>query len=110
MTSYTGLALLLAEVDFSVFEFGMLFCFGLCWPVSVYKSLKSKRTEGKSLAFLVIIWLGYISGLLYKIIDSRDLVIVLYISNLILVSIDILLYLKYSRHSMTTLKVPFTLR
>ena len=110
MTGYTGLTLLLAEVDFSIFELGMLLCFGICWPVSIYKTLKTKRTEGKSLLFIVIVWLGYLSGLIHKIFFNYDLVIILYISNLILVFIDIMLYLRYSRHSMSTLKVPFTLR
>lgn len=110
MTICTGLTSLLAEVNFSIFEFGMLACFGICWPVSIYKSLKSKRTEGKSLLFLWIVWLGYVSGLLHKVIYSFDFVIILYIFNSVLVFIDIMLYMKYSRHPMTTLKVPFTLR
>jgi|ETNmetMinimDraft_26_1059896.scaffolds.fasta_scaffold103837_1 hypothetical protein len=110
MTSYTGLTLLLAEADFSIFEFGMLLCFGICWPVSIYKLVKSKRTEGKSLLFVVIVWFGYLSGLVHKIWFNYDLVIILYICNLIFVFVDILLHIKYSRHSMETLKVPFTLR
>ena len=110
MTSYTGPGLLLAEMSFSPFEFGMLFCFGICWPISILKLLRTKRTEGKSLLFVVIVWFGYLSGLIHKIWFNYDLVIILYIANLIFVFIDILLHIKYSRHSMETLKVPFTLR
>ena len=87
----------LASLDFSIFELIMLVCWGICWPVSVFKSLKSKRTEGKSLLFMVIVWFGYVSGVTYKLVDNYDLVIILYIFNLILVSIDIALYLKYSQ-------------
>lgn len=101
---------LLAKLDFSPFEFGMLFCFAISWPVSIYKTLKSKRTEGKSFLFMFIVWIGYVSGIIHKIFYNQDLVIILYISNAVLVLIDILLYLRYSRRSMTTLKVPFTLR
>ena len=101
---------LLAKAGFNPFEFGMLLCFGICWPVSIFKSLKSKRTEGKSLLFIVIVWIGYISGLIHKIFFNYNLVIILYIANFIFVLIDILLYLRYSRHSMATLKVPFKLR
>ena len=97
MTSYTGFTLLLGEMGFSPFEFGMLFCFGICWPVSIYKLLKSKRTEGKSLLFLIIVFIGYLSGLAHKIIYNYDFVIILYLSNAILVFVDIVLYLKYSR-------------
>ncbi|NIA06258.1 MAG: hypothetical protein GWP14_01240 [Actinobacteria bacterium] len=110
MTSYTGLALVLAKVNFSPFEFGMFTCFGVCWLASIYKSLKSKRTEGKSLLFLCIVWVGYIFGVIHKIFYNPDFVLALYICNVILVFIDIMLYLRYSRHSMATLKVPFTLR
>ena len=87
----------LATLSFSIFELLMLICWGICWPVSVLKSVKSKRTEGKSLLFMIIVWFGYLAGVTYKIVDNYDLVIILYISNLALVTIDILLYLKYHR-------------
>ena len=84
-------------ISFSIFEFGMLACFGICWPVSVYTSVKTKRTEGKSLLFMLIVFVGYISGVIHKVYYNFDFVIVLYISNLLLVLVDIVLYLKYSR-------------
>jgi len=87
----------LGSLNFSIFEFGMLLCFGLSWPVSVYKSVKSKRTEGKSLAFMIVVWTGYLFGVTHKLLYSCDWVIILYLSNLTLVFIDITLYLKYSR-------------
>ncbi len=90
-------ALCLAEISFSTFEFAMLACFALCWPVSVYKSIKSKRTGGKSLFFLIIVFVGYLCGLTGKIIYRNDFVTILYLSNAILVLADIVLYLKYSR-------------
>ncbi len=95
----TCLASILAAIDigFSPFEFGMLACFGFCWPVSVYTSVKTKRTEGKSLLFMLIVFVGYIFGVTHKLVYSRDFVIILYVSSLILVFVDILLYLKYSR-------------
>jgi hypothetical protein len=33
----------------SVFEIAMLVCFGAAWPVSIYKSLKTRAVAGKSL-------------------------------------------------------------
>lgn len=81
----------------SVFEFGMLLCFGICWPVSLYKTYTTKRTEGKSLLFLVILLVGYASGFVHKVLYSRDLVIILYVSNFIMILADLLLYLRYSR-------------
>ena len=99
MTTITNFTPILAlpVVSFSIFEFGMLACFGICWPVSVYTSVKTKRTEGKSLLFMIIVFLGYISGIIHKVYYNYDFVIVLYISNLVLVFVDIVLYLKYSR-------------
>ncbi|MBN2852569.1 MAG: hypothetical protein JXQ23_07525 [Clostridia bacterium] len=77
----------------SIFEIGMLICFGLAWPASIYKSIKSKSTRGKSLNFLLIILIGYISGILHKIFYNPDFVIILYIINFIMVLTDIMLYL-----------------
>ena len=88
-----------AVVSNSFFELGMLLCFGVCWPVSLYKTYTTKRTEGKSLLFLLIILAGYASGFVHKILYSRDLVIILYVSNFIMVLVDLLLCLRYSRRA-----------
>ncbi|ERJ12988.1 hypothetical protein [Haloplasma contractile] len=76
----------------SLFEAIMLICFGLAWPTSIYKSIKSKSTQGKSVVFLYVILIGYISGVTHKFIDNLDYVIILYFTNAIMVSIDIVLY------------------
>lgn len=81
----------------SIFEIIMLLCFGAAWPTSIYKSIKSKCTEGKSFSFLIIVIIGYISGILNKIFYTFDYVIILYAINLIMVSIDAILYIKYSK-------------
>ena len=31
-----------------IFELGMVICFGISWPLSVYKSYKARTTLGKS--------------------------------------------------------------
>ena len=78
----------------SIFEIAMLVCFGAAWPASIYKSWKSRSNQGKSLLFLIIVFLGYISGSLHKVIYNMDAVIFLYILNGILVFIDILLFVR----------------
>jgi hypothetical protein len=78
----------------SVFEIAMLVCFGAAWPVSIYKSLKSRQVAGKSLPFLVIILVGYTAGVLHKMLFHYDLVIFLYILNALMVTLDIILYLR----------------
>ena len=46
----------------------MVICFGLSWPLSVYKSAKSRTAKGKSLFFEVFIWTGYVSAIIGKIV------------------------------------------
>ena len=73
-------------------EAGMII-FGVSWPLNVIKSITSKSTNGKSLLFLLLIELGYISGILGKIIsNSITWVFVFYIFNFIMVSLDLILY------------------
>jgi len=78
----------------SVFEIIMLVCFGAAWPVSIYKSLRTREVAGKSLPFLVIILVGYAAGILHKIVYHYDLVIFLYALNALMVSADIAIYLR----------------
>ncbi len=76
-----------------IFESLMLICFGISWPISVYKSITSRSTKGKSVIFTVAILVGYISGILGKIASGNiNYVLYLYIFNFIVVSIDFALY------------------
>lgn len=81
----------------SVFEIVMLCCFGFAWPLSIYKSVKSKSTKGKSLLFLFVIVTGYVAGIFHKLMYNYDNVIFLYVLNGTMVSIDIVIYLKNRR-------------
>ncbi len=80
-----------------IFEAIMLICFGAAWPVSIWKSYKSGRNEGKSPAFLYIILLGYISGAIYKLFYNYNVIIVLFILNILMVSVDIGIYHRNKR-------------
>ena len=79
----------------SFFEAGMLICFGASWPFAVMKTYKTKNVKGKSLLFLTLIILGYICGIINKILNSVDIVLWLYVINLLLVSTDLLFCLLY---------------
>ncbi|MCW4014770.1 MAG: hypothetical protein NWF06_00190 [Candidatus Bathyarchaeota archaeon] len=81
----------------SIFEIVMLLCFGAAWPFSIHKSIVSHSINGKSLAFLVIVWFGYLAGILHKIFYHPDLVVVFYAINLTMVSVDALLYVRNRR-------------
>lgn len=85
----------------SPFEIVMLVCFGAAWPFSIYRSLKSRQTAGKSLLFLIVVFAGYVAGTIHKAFYAFDYVIVLYALNGTMVLIDILLYARNrSRHSL----------
>ncbi len=77
----------------TILESVMLICFGISWPVSVYKSWTSKSTKGKSLIFIFAIIIGYIAGITGKILGGQlNYVLALYILNLTFVSVDLALY------------------
>lgn len=80
----------------SLFEAGMLICFGASWPCSLYKVLKTKRVEGKSAAFLWLVFLGYCSGITYKLTGKTDWVLALFFINATIVAVDIAAYYYYS--------------
>lgn len=76
-----------------MFEFTMLVCFGLSWPISVYKSITSRSTQGKSVIFIIAIIVGYISGIAGKLISGQiNYVLAIYCFNLVIVSIDLVFY------------------
>jgi uncharacterized membrane protein YbjE (DUF340 family) len=81
----------------SIFEVVMLVCFGVAWPFSIHKSLRTVSTEGKSLVFLIIVVIGYASGILHKMFYNYDRVIYLYALNALMVCIDIGLFVRNSR-------------
>ena len=85
-------------MEVKIFEAIMLLCFGCAWPFSIYRTWETKKSTGKSMFFLCIILLGYISGIFFKICGNLDNVIWLYTLNSILVIIDIILTLKYRKN------------
>ena len=70
----------------SIFEAGMLICFGAAWPMNIINSLRTKSSKGKNLPFQIAILVGYICGITHKILYSQDIVMVLYIINFVMVS------------------------
>ena len=47
-----------------------IFCFGLSWPISIRKSYISRTAKGKSLFFEVFLLIGYMFGIIRKIIQT----------------------------------------
>ena len=80
-----------------IFETVMLVCFGAAWPVSIVKMLRTKRSSGKSLAFLWIIFVGYICGIFFEAFGERNALICLYALNALMVLTDCILTFHYRK-------------
>ena len=79
-----------------IFEFLMLCCFGFSWPFSIAKSLKSKSAKGKSLGFMLLVEVGYVFGIIHKVLYSYNWVIWAYVVLFLVVAVDIALYFRNS--------------
>lgn len=84
-------------MNFSILEALMLLCFGVSWPFSIVRSYKARSAKGKSLLYLILINLAYVSGILHKVLINFDFVLFLYIANFIMVGMDIFLYVRNNK-------------
>ena len=83
-------------------EILMIVSFGASWPLNVIKSYKARTTKGKSIAFLLLIFFGYIAGITSKLVNvdymanfaSKWYVLFFYVLNFIMVGADIVMYIR----------------
>lgn len=76
-----------------ILELIMLVCFGISWPVSVCKSLRTKSTSGKSVIFMLAVIIGYLAGIASKIVGGQiNYVLFMYCLNLVMVCVDLSVY------------------
>ena len=52
-----------------ILEAILVISFGISWPISIIKTLKSKTSAGKSPLFISLIIFGYICGIISKILN-----------------------------------------
>lgn len=79
----------------SILETLMLVCFGFSWPLNVMKAFKAKTAKGTSLPFILLIVAGYIAGITAKLITNQiNYVLIAYIVNLAIVSLNIVIYFR----------------
>ena len=81
----------------NIFEAIMLICFGASWPVSIWKTYKVKNPAGKSIGFPWLVIIGYISGIINKVLGTMDWVLWLYVLNTVMVFTDFVLVVYYRR-------------
>lgn len=85
-----------------ILEIIMIVSFGASWPMNVIKSYKARTAKGKSLAFLLLIFFGYIAGIASKFlneaymasINEKWYVLFFYFLNLLMVGTDLILYFR----------------
>ena len=88
-----------------ILEVLMIVSFGASWPLNVIKSYKMRTTKGKSLAFLCLVFFGYIAGITSKLVNDAYMaaiadkwyVLFFYVLNLIMVGLDLCLYARNYR-------------
>lgn len=74
-------------------EAAMLVCFGCSWPMNLIKNIKCKSAKSMSLPFILLITAGYIAGISAKLITHQiNYVLIVYILNIIIVSMNIVVY------------------
>ena len=78
----------------SIFEAAMLVCFGAAWPFDIVNSWRARSAREESWGFHVVLIVGYISGIIHKLLYSHDIVLLLYLANLLMVSADLLIYVR----------------
>ena len=85
-----------------ILELTMIVAFGASWPLNVLKSYKARTTKGKSLAFLLLIFSGYVAGIASKFVNpvymasigEKWYVLFFYFLNLFMVGLDLILYFR----------------
>ena len=86
----------------SILETLMIFSFGISWPLSIIRMYRSWSTGGKSLSFSCFILFGYFCGIGAKVVNHNyNLAFVFYIINTIMVTVDILLWIRNRRYEKT---------
>ncbi|MBR2343254.1 MAG: hypothetical protein IKA64_03275 [Clostridia bacterium] len=88
-----------------ILEVIMIVSFGASWPLNVIKSYKARTTRGKSLAFLLLIFFGYIAGIASKLLNGAYMaeigekwyVLFFYVLNFVMVGADLVMYARNKR-------------
>jgi hypothetical protein len=81
-----------------ILEALMVISFGISWPSSILKSYTARTAKGKSLIFLIFVLIGYAMGIAAKFIsNSITYVVIFYIINFVMVSVDLVVYFRNRR-------------
>lgn len=79
----------------SIFETVMLLCFGFSWPMNLIKAYNAKTAKGTSLPFILLIIIGYVAGIIAKIVTGQtNYVLAAYVLNLAIVLLNLVIYFR----------------
>ena len=82
-----------------ILEICMIVSFGASWPMNVMKSYRARTAKGTSIAFLCLILIGYVAGIISKLISPtfKWYVLFFYVLNFVMVSADLVMYFRNRR-------------
>lgn len=77
-----------------IFEILMIVSFGASWPLNLMKAYNARTAKGTSLPFLLLIFFGYICGIVAKLTAEsyKWYVLFFYVLNLIMLAANLLVY------------------
>ena len=80
---------------YGVFEVLMLLCFAFSWPFNIIASYRARTARNKSIAFEIIVEVGYVCGMINKVVnDDVSYVFAFYVLDFVLVLIDVMIYIR----------------
>jgi len=78
-----------------IFEAAMLVCFAASWPFNLRKAYRARTNVGTSILFMSIVLLGYIFGVINKLVsDDISYVLAFYLLDIALVSTGVIIYIR----------------
>ena len=81
-----------------IFETLMLLCFGASWPFNIAASLRGHTAKGKSIVFELCVIVGYLCGILGKVVSGNiSYVLAFYVLDILMVVTDMTLTLRNRR-------------
>lgn len=87
------------------FEAAMLVCFAASWPFNLRKAFRARTNVGTSILFMSIVLVGYICGVINKLInDDISYVLAFYLLDIALVSTGVLIYIRNKKYDSASSK------
>ena len=88
-----------------IFEITMILCFGISWPFNILRAYKARTAKGTSIVFTLCVLVGYVAGILSKIVAwaitgagywtfIKIFAFIFYAINLTMIVISLIVYIR----------------